>query len=168
MSTSNDICRMDAVSLATLIRSKKLSAVEVTRAVLDRMERLDSQLHAFCTPTPEFAIAAAEQVDKSLASGAALGPLAGVPVSVKDLICTKGIKTVSGSCAYADFVPDDIVDRFCIIGTPAQQIERIEALRALGVDQFAVYLQHDDLDGTLASYGNHVIPAINAGGPAKA
>ena len=107
MSTSNDICRMDAVSLATLIRSKKLSAVEVTRAVLDRMERLDSQLHAFCTPTPEFAIAAAEQVDKSLASGAALGPLAGVPVSVKDLICTKGIKTVSGSCAYADFVPDE-------------------------------------------------------------
>ena len=70
--------------------------------------------------------------------------------------------------SHADFVPDEIVDRFCIIGTATEQIERIEQLRGLGVDQFAVYLQHDDLDGTLAAYGNHVIPQINAGGPAKA
>lgn len=107
MSTSNEICRMDAVRLAGLIRTKQLSAVDVTRAVIDRMGRLDPHLHAFCTPTPELAIEAAERVEKNIMSGVAVGPLAGVPVAVKDLICTKGIKTVSGSWAYADFVPDE-------------------------------------------------------------
>lgn len=107
MSMANEICRMDAVRLAGLIRTKKLSAVDVTRAVIDRMDRLDPHLHAFCTPTPELAIEAAERVEKNIMSGVAVGPLAGVPVAVKDLICTKGIKTVSGSWAYADFVPDE-------------------------------------------------------------
>ena len=107
MSTSNEICRMDAVHLANLVRTKQLSAVEVTRAVIDRMNRLEPQLHAFCTPTPELAIAAAERVDKNIMAGVAVGPLAGVPVGIKDLVCTQGVKTVSGSWAYADFIPDE-------------------------------------------------------------
>lgn len=61
---------------------------------------------------------------------------------------------------HADFVPDEIVDRFCIIGTPEQHIARLEELKALGVHQFAVYLQHDDKDHTLAQYGEKVIPAV--------
>ncbi len=61
---------------------------------------------------------------------------------------------------HADFVPDEIVDRFCIIGTPEEHARRIEELKALGVDQFAVYLQHDDKDRTLAAYGEKVIPAV--------
>ncbi len=61
---------------------------------------------------------------------------------------------------HADFVPDEIVDRFCIIGTPEDHIRRLEELKALGVDQFAVYLQHDDKDATLAAYGEKVIPHI--------
>src|SRR5665647_3371294 len=107
MSTSNEICRMDAVHLAGLIRTKQLSAVDVTRAVIERMDQLDPHLHAFCTPTPELAIEAAARVEKNIMAGVAVGPLAGVPVAVKDLICTKGIKTVSGSWAYVDFVPDE-------------------------------------------------------------
>ena len=107
MSTSNEICRIDAVHLAGLIRTKQLSAVDVTRAVIERMNQLDPHLHAFCTPTPELAIEAAARVEKNIMAGVAVGPLAGVPVAVKDLICTKGIKTVSGSWAYADFVPDE-------------------------------------------------------------
>lgn len=59
-----------------------------------------------------------------------------------------------------DFVPDEIVDRFCILGPPAEQIRRLEELRDLGVDQFAIYLQHDAKDSTLVAYGEHVIPAI--------
>ena len=62
---------------------------------------------------------------------------------------------------HVDFVPDEIIDRFCIIGTPAEQVRRIEELRALGVHQFAMYLQHDDKDATLAAYGAKVIPAIH-------
>ncbi len=61
---------------------------------------------------------------------------------------------------HSDFVPDEIIDRFCIIGPPEEHIRRIEELKALGVDQFAVYLQHDDKDHTLMEYGDHILPAI--------
>jgi probable F420-dependent oxidoreductase len=61
---------------------------------------------------------------------------------------------------HTDFVPDEIVDRFCILGTPADHIERLEELKALGVDQFAVYLQHDGKAQTLEAYGETVIPAV--------
>lgn len=62
---------------------------------------------------------------------------------------------------HADFVPDEIVDRFCIIGPPEEHIRRLEELKALGVDQFALYLQHDDKDHTLSEYGERIIPAIS-------
>ena len=62
--------------------------------------------------------------------------------------------------SHADFVPDEIIDRFCIIGPVEEHIRRIEELKALGVDQFAVYLQHDDKDHTLLEYGERIIPAI--------
>jgi probable F420-dependent oxidoreductase len=56
-----------------------------------------------------------------------------------------------------DFVPDEIVDRFCLLGPASAHIERLEELRALGVDQFAVYLMHDDMEGTLDAYGREII-----------
>ena len=62
---------------------------------------------------------------------------------------------------HTDFVPDEIIDRFCIIGPPEEHIRRLEELKALGVDQFALYLQHDDKDHTLAQYGEKIIPAIS-------
>ena len=61
---------------------------------------------------------------------------------------------------HADFVPDEIVDRFCIIGPPEEHIRRLEELKALGVHQFALYLQHDDKDHTLTEYGERIIPGI--------
>jgi probable F420-dependent oxidoreductase len=69
--------------------------------------------------------------------------------------------------AHTDFVPDPVVDRFCLVGPVPQHIERLRELEALGVDQFAVYLQHDDKPGTLAGYGDHVLPAVNVRGAAK-
>ena len=63
---------------------------------------------------------------------------------------------------HADFVPDEIVDRFCLLGPPDRHIERLEELRSLGVDQFAIYLQHDGKEQTLQAYGDHVIPVVNA------
>ncbi|MGH8928791.1 MAG: TIGR03842 family LLM class F420-dependent oxidoreductase, partial [Acidimicrobiia bacterium] len=59
-----------------------------------------------------------------------------------------------------DFVPDDVIDRFCLLGRPADHIARLEELAALGVDQFAVYLMHDQMDQTLAAYGREIIPAL--------
>ena len=62
--------------------------------------------------------------------------------------------------SHTTFVPDEIVDRFCIIGPVEEHIRRLEELRALGVDQFSVYLQHDAKDETLRAYGELVIPGI--------
>jgi alkanesulfonate monooxygenase SsuD/methylene tetrahydromethanopterin reductase-like flavin-dependent oxidoreductase (luciferase family) len=59
-----------------------------------------------------------------------------------------------------DFVPDEVIERFCLLGTPADHIARIRELESLGVDQFAVYLMHDQMDETLASYGRDIIPAF--------
>ncbi|MET8561933.1 TIGR03842 family LLM class F420-dependent oxidoreductase [Streptomyces flaveolus] len=60
------------------------------------------------------------------------------------------------------FVPDEIVDRFCVIGPVEKHIEKLTALRALGVDQFAVYDMHDAQEATIEAYGHHVIPAVNS------
>ena len=111
MATGNDICRMDARTLASNIRAKELSPVEVVEAVLARMEKLEPTLHAFCTPTPDVARETAKRIEQALMAGDEVGPLAGVPVAIKDLVSTQGIRTVSGSIAYKDFVPeeDDVV-----------------------------------------------------------
>jgi probable F420-dependent oxidoreductase len=61
---------------------------------------------------------------------------------------------------HADFVPDEIVDRFCVLGTVDEHIEKLRALKELGVDQFAVYLQHDAKEATLQAYADKVIPAL--------
>jgi probable F420-dependent oxidoreductase len=61
---------------------------------------------------------------------------------------------------HTTFVPDEIVDRFCILGPVEAQLERLHALSDLGVDQFAIYLQHDGKDHTLGQYGEYVIPAL--------
>ena len=68
---------------------------------------------------------------------------------------------------HTDFVPDEIIDRFCIIGPVEEQIRRLEELKSLGVDQFALYLQHDDKDHTMAEYGEKVIPAVSEKRKAK-
>ncbi|MBE1490249.1 TIGR03842 family LLM class F420-dependent oxidoreductase [Plantactinospora soyae] len=67
---------------------------------------------------------------------------------------------------HTDFVPDGIVDRFCLLGPVSAHLDRLAALRELGVDQFALYLQHDDKEHTLAAYGESVIPALGGSVPA--
>lgn len=60
------------------------------------------------------------------------------------------------------FVPDEIVDRFCIIGTAQDHVEKLRALRDLGVDQFALYAMHDAKEEVIDAYGEHIIAAVNA------
>ncbi|WP_155375416.1 TIGR03842 family LLM class F420-dependent oxidoreductase [Catellatospora vulcania] len=64
--------------------------------------------------------------------------------------------------SHADFVPDEIVDRFCVLGPVEAHVEKLARLKELGVDQFAVYLQHDAKEETLRAYGEQVIPALSA------
>jgi alkanesulfonate monooxygenase SsuD/methylene tetrahydromethanopterin reductase-like flavin-dependent oxidoreductase (luciferase family) len=64
------------------------------------------------------------------------------------------------SNSSTDFVPDAIVDRFCLIGPPEAHLEKLRRLRELGVNQFAVYDMHDAKDETIDAYGEHIIPAM--------
>ena len=69
--------------------------------------------------------------------------------------------------SHTDFVPDEIVERFCLIGPAGEQIRRLRELEGLGVDQFAIYLQHDAKDETLAEYGGAVMPAMKEAARAR-
>ena len=69
---------------------------------------------------------------------------------------------------HVDFVPDEIVDRFCVLGTAEEHIEKLHSLKALGVTQFAGYLQHDNKEETMRVYGEKVIPALQERKVAKA
>jgi probable F420-dependent oxidoreductase len=69
--------------------------------------------------------------------------------------------------SHTTFVPDEIIDRFCILGNTDEHIRRLTELKELGVDQFAVYLQHDGKEETLEAYGEKIIPAIQDLGKAK-
>ncbi|MDT0421605.1 amidase [Streptomyces evansiae] len=101
------LCALPATELSALVRDREVSPVEVVDAVLARMEATEPRLHAFCTPVPERARASARALADRLARGGTAGPLAGVPLGVKDLLPTRGLRTTSGSVAYRDFVPDE-------------------------------------------------------------
>lgn len=98
--------KMSAGALATLVRRGELSAQEVCERALARIDELDPLYGAFCTVDGEGALAAARRVDASVAAGQDPGPLAGVPVGIKDLICTRGLRTTFSSWHYRDYVPD--------------------------------------------------------------
>jgi len=101
-----DLAFTPATELAGLIRAKKLSPVELTRATLERIERLNPALNAFCTITADAALAAARDAEQAVVRGAPLGPLHGLPVSIKDLALTKGVRTMGGSYIFEHRVPD--------------------------------------------------------------
>lgn len=61
---------------------------------------------------------------------------------------------------HTEFVPDEIVERFCLLGTVADHLNKLAELQAIGVDHVAGYLQHDAIDSTLAAYGRHIVPAL--------
>jgi Asp-tRNA(Asn)/Glu-tRNA(Gln) amidotransferase A subunit family amidase len=105
--SSDDLCWLPATELAALIRAKKLSPVELTDAVLSRIEWLNPRLNAFCTVAEDAARQAAKIAEAAVMHGEPLGPLHGVPVSIKDLIFTRGIVTTGGSRIFQDFVPEE-------------------------------------------------------------
>jgi len=98
---------LDAGALAQALRRREWRCAEVTAAALARIAALDGELRAFCTLDADAALAQAEAIDARLDANQPVGPLAGVPVAVKDLICTRGLRTTFGSRLYADFVPDE-------------------------------------------------------------
>src|SRR3712207_5551666 len=95
---------LTALSLA--FREKRLSPVEVVRALLERIETADEDLGAFITVTGERALEEAARAEEEISAGYYRGPLHGVPLGLKDLIYTEGVRTTMGSAFFKDYVPD--------------------------------------------------------------
>ena len=104
---TNDICFMRAVDILSAIRAKKISAREVMEAHLKQIHRLNPKVNAIVTLVPEYQLLAqATAADEALARGQPLGPLHGLPVAVKDLHETSGVRTTFGSPLHKDYIPD--------------------------------------------------------------
>jgi aspartyl-tRNA(Asn)/glutamyl-tRNA(Gln) amidotransferase subunit A len=116
-----DLCYMPATELAAAIRTKKVSPVEVANAVLGRIEQLNPKLNAFCLVTSDAARQAARAAEQAVMRGETLGPLHGVPVSIKDLVITKDVRTMRGSKLYEHDVPAE----------DAPVVERLKAAGAI-------------------------------------
>ena len=105
--SSDDICFMRAVDMVEAIRKKKISAREIMQAHLKQISRVNAKVNAMVTLVPEEQLMAqAASADEALAQGRWLGPLHGLPIGVKDLHETKGIRTTFGSPLHKDFMPD--------------------------------------------------------------
>ncbi|HZD25975.1 MAG TPA: amidase, partial [Alphaproteobacteria bacterium] len=105
--TSDQLCRLSAVRLGELIARREVSPVELMRAVLERAERLQPDFNAFITLAPEAALQQAAEAERAVMAGDALGLLHGLPLSVKDIVNTAGLRTTFGSLLLADNVPDE-------------------------------------------------------------
>ena len=116
-----ELCYRPATELAQDIATKRLSPVEIVDTFLARIERLNPTINAYCTVTADQARAAARRAEAAVMRGAVLGPLHGVPVSIKDLIFTQGVRTTRGSKLYEHYVPDQ----------DAPVVERLKAAGAI-------------------------------------
>ncbi len=105
-----DICFMSALEMAEKIKTQELSSVEITEILIERINKLNPSINAYCTTSFDLAREMAKAADDRVKKGEKLGVLNGIPSSVKDLMQTKGIRTTYGSKLYENFIPevDDI------------------------------------------------------------
>ena len=128
-----DILKCTAVELGRKIKDKELTAVEATQAVLDRIDSVENTVHAYVTVDREGALKKAAQIQKKIDDGELTGPLAGVPVAIKDNMCTEGMLTTCSSKILYNFVPT----------FTAEAVKNLEAAGAViigktNMDEFAM------------------------------
>jgi aspartyl-tRNA(Asn)/glutamyl-tRNA(Gln) amidotransferase subunit A len=116
-----DICELNLTELSKLLAARELSSSETVKATLNRLERLDGKLNTFITVPGEQATAEAKRADNEISRGRYRGPLHGVPVTIKDLFATAGLRTTGGSKIFADWIPE----------TDSAVVERLRAAGAI-------------------------------------
>jgi aspartyl-tRNA(Asn)/glutamyl-tRNA(Gln) amidotransferase subunit A len=156
---------LTAIQLRDRIAARQISSVEATRAILARIDRLDGQIGAYLSVFREEALQAAQDVDRRLAAGEPAGPLAGVPIAVKDVICTRFGTTTCGSRILRDFrAPYD-----------ATVIRKLHAADAIivgktNMDEFAMgsSTENSGLQRTVNPWDPSRVPGGSSGGSAAA
>lgn len=148
-----------------LLRRREVSPVELTRAYLQRIERLQPKLNAYISVTAEAALEAARRAESEIAAGNCRGPLHGIPISFKDLIATAGIRTTAGSKILADHIPGEDA-------TVAQKLAAAGAI-CLGKNNlhefaFGVTSNNEHYGPVRNPWNTDLIPGGSSGGSAAA
>ena len=107
MLRASELCTLPLAEVASLLRERALSPVELTEACLERIERLDSAFNAFITVCRDQAMEQARVAEREIATARYRGPLHGIPIALKDLIDTAGIRTTAGSALFKDRIPTE-------------------------------------------------------------
>ena len=160
---SQDLTRLTAAQLAEGMRAGEWTSTDVTRAHLDRVEATDDVIGSFISVTPDVALATAADVDRRRAAGEDLHPFAGVPVSLKDVVVTAGIRTTAGSRILEDWVPPydaTVYTKIKAAGLPV--------LGKTNMDEFAMgsTTEHSAFGPTRNPWDTSTVPGGSSGGAA--
>jgi len=102
-----DICFMSACDIAEKIKTQELSSQEITEIIIERIEKINPKINAYCTPTFDIARDLAKNADESIKRGEKLGLLHGIPTSIKDLMETEGVRTTFGTKIHENYIPKE-------------------------------------------------------------
>ena len=160
-----ELCDKTAMELAALLRKGEVSSTEITESVYNRIDETEKDVHAYITLTRESALKQADRADKRFREEKELPLLNGIPIGVKDLLCTKGIKTTCGSRILKDFVPT-------YNATAVEKVLRDGAVLVgkTNMDEFAMGSSTENSAfGATCNPVNHVcVPGGSSGGSAAA
>lgn len=159
MSTNKELATQSISHLAAAIKSRELSPIELTQCMLDRVHALNPTLKAYNTVTAEQALQRSAAAEKEIAAGNYRGPLHGIPVGLKDLLQTEGVKTTVSSTILGNWVP----------ASNATVVDKLEAAGAislgkLNMTEFALSGYHPDLEAPVNPWNANHWPGVSSSG----
>ncbi len=158
-----ELFELTAHELSDMLKDKKVSSTEITKSVIDRIEKVEGKIESYITTTPDVALETAKIVDNKIAKGENIAPLEGIPMAIKDNMCTKDIRTTCASKMLENFVPP--YDAFV-----TKKIKEINApiLGKLNMDEFAMgsSTENSYFKKTKNPYNTNKVPGGSSGGSA--